>query len=230
MKKRGDATRPPYPKTVRWWPKLRAYIAGRRDARAQLQPDSEQHVPYTRSLAAVSHRGWTDVGHWLFKRIEPIDHGTATSAEAVSDTRRILPRIEEQLAEVEGALGTADPVRRATLEREKGRLRSQKQHELDRASTSAAQLARLVSERRTSEALARAAAAAWETRYRTLRDSFARGFARKSGAAVGPVPAIPPFLPWTVGDLPLTFPVIETEAGDVVRLATSAPAEGAIPA
>ena len=227
MKKRGDATRPPYPKIVRWWPKLRAYIAGRRDARAQLTGFRTACALHPVTGGRLTQR--VDRCRALAVQEDRADHhGTATSAEAVSDTRRILPRIEEQLAEVEGALGTADPVRRQPGERERAA-----------AEPKAARAGPCLHERSTAgptRLRASDVGGVGEGRCRGVGDAVPH--APRQLAPASPAKAArrwarfrhSSLLPWTVGDLPLTFPVIETEAGDVVWLATSAPAEGAIPA
>jgi hypothetical protein len=220
--RKQDTIRPPYPRPVRWWSNLRASIAGRRDARAHAKPDPDEHLPYTRRLGAYSHRGYTEAGHWLFRQIKPIDQGIASAGEAVVDTRRVLARIDARFDQIDQSLSSSTPERLVNLEREKERLLHQKEGEFKRASSAAAQLAQLISERQNSEELARSAAAAWETRYRVLRDSFARGYSRRNlDSPIAPAPSIPPFLHWTAGDLPLVVPIIDTEVGDVIRIAAA---------
>ena len=215
--------RPPYPERLRWWTGWRVERAGRRDRRASAPPDPDGHLPFTRQLAASSHEGFGQVGEWLSRRLDAVDGAIATAQEAISDSHRQVAWLEAHLADAEALRTSAETVEaRVGAAREAMRLRSARDLHRQRASSSSADLARLVASRLDQVEAARSAAAVWQARYERLAARYRRGYLRRRRhLAPQPwsMPALPPFpAPWTSGDVPIVVPVIDLEALPVLRV------------
>jgi hypothetical protein len=186
-------------------------------------PGDDGHFAFTRQLAAVSHDGEAQVGHWLHVHVMPGDRAIATLAETIADTRRVVASLEQRLTDAERRRDAAAPPEEViAAAREGDRLRQALEAERRRASAAAVQLAELLASRRHTLDQARSAAAAWISRYDRLVAFHRRGYLRRrkgDGAVLGPPPPLPPFLEWADGDLPLLVPQINPEAGDILAFA-----------
>jgi hypothetical protein len=215
-----DTIRPPFPPRSRWWTRLRASLAGRRDARSAASPDDEGHLPFTRRLAAQSHYGHTEAGQWLHTRVEPGDRAISVATESIADARRAVGRIEGRLDEIatrlSSATATGDRIR---LERERASLKAVKEAQQERSTAAARHLAELLVARRHVLDQARTAAAAWDARYHRLVANHQRAYLRRrKNAPKGLAPSVPPYLGWTARDLPLLTPVIDPEAEQILTV------------
>jgi hypothetical protein len=218
MRTRTVSNRPPYPPTTRCWTSLRASLAGRRDARSAAIPDPDGHLPFTRRTAALAHAGQTEVAYWLHTQLDPLDRSIAATIAAINHARREHTRLTTDLDTAELAAAAATHIDAARHARSAVRLRSESDAHHQHGLTAETELAALLSTRRHILDQARSAAAAWATRYNRLAANHRRGYLRHHEHPNLPIPALPPFLEWTTGDLPLLVSTINPDSGGVVEL------------
>lgn len=201
-----DSPTPPLPSRLRWWSRLGCHWAGRRDARARLEPDSEGHTAYTRQRHGAVQEAVAAVGCWMNGQLGDLDRDIAALAGRVADGRRNLLETADALAQLPGDPGGArldladvDLLRRRRAQHARG----------DAARVSiegaAAQLRAALEQRRHAIDAARHAVEAWSARYEILTRAYLRGMHRKRRGVVSRVgyPAYRPELTWVDGDIPL---------------------------